>query len=400
MMPVETPAAPAALSPAETTATTPVPSEKPVFRTLSIGEPAPQVRKEAERAPLIDLDQLTGTYVAVALMGVADADITRRVWGRLTAHPRIGRDLSLVGLSLDPVPEDMAPRRPSLFLVQDAPGSVHQAFGALSLSPDRKVARPLLILLDPSLRILAQLPLHEAEAICGLFDRLPPVIAHRGLIAPPPVLIVPRILEPEFCRSLIQYYHTHDSTDSGFMVEVEGKTVGQINYANKKRRDCDIADTGIREGIRQRIERRLLPELERAFNFKATRIERYIVACYDDTGGHFRPHRDNTTKGTAHRRFAVTINLNAEDYQGGDLFFPEYGPQTWRAPTGGAIVFSCSLRHGVDKVTSGRRYATLPFLYDDAAAQIRQRNLQFIDGTRPPEQAPPALEPAPDAAGD
>jgi predicted 2-oxoglutarate/Fe(II)-dependent dioxygenase YbiX len=115
--------------------------------------------------------------------------------------------------------------------------------------------------------------------------------------------------------------------------------------------------------------------IKRAFQFEATRMERYIVACYDaEQGGHFRPHRDNTTRGTAHRRFAVTINLNAGDYQGGDLRFPEYGPATYRAPTGGAVVFSCSMLHEATAVTQGTRYAFLPFLYDDAAAEVREAN--------------------------
>ena len=91
--------------------------------------------------------------------------------------------------------------------------------------------------------------------------------------------------------------------------------------------------------------------------------------------GHFRPHRDNTTFGTAHRRFAVTINLNAEEYEGGNLCFPEFGQRTYRAPTGGAIVFSCSLLHEALPVTSGKRYAFLPFLYDEAGKKIRDANL-------------------------
>jgi predicted 2-oxoglutarate/Fe(II)-dependent dioxygenase YbiX len=103
-------------------------------------------------------------------------------------------------------------------------------------------------------------------------------------------------------------------------------------------------------------------------------MERYIVACYDaDAGGHFRPHRDNTTSGTAHRRFAVTINLNA-DYEGGDLRFPEYGPRTYRAPPGGAVVFSCSMLHEATPVVRGTRYAFLPFLYDEAGAEVREAN--------------------------
>jgi predicted 2-oxoglutarate/Fe(II)-dependent dioxygenase YbiX len=107
-------------------------------------------------------------------------------------------------------------------------------------------------------------------------------------------------------------------------------------------------------------------------------MERYIVGCYTaEDGGHFRAHRDNTTKGTAHRRFAILINLNAE-FEGGEVSFPEYGPRSFRPPQGGAVVFSCSLLHAVSKVKQGRRYAFLPFVYDDAAAALREQNNPFL----------------------
>jgi predicted 2-oxoglutarate/Fe(II)-dependent dioxygenase YbiX len=120
--------------------------------------------------------------------------------------------------------------------------------------------------------------------------------------------------------------------------------------------------------------------IERAFMWRPTRMERYLIARYDaEGGGFFRPHRDNTTNGTAHRRFAVTINLNAEDYEGGDLRFPEFGSRTYRAPTGGAVVFACALLHEATPVTRGERYAFLPFLYDDAAAKVREANHKYLD---------------------
>ena len=63
---------------------------------------------------------------------------------------------------------------------------------------------------------------------------------------------------------------------------------------------------------------------------RPTRIERDLVACYDsETGGHFGPHRDDTGIAIAHRRFAVSINLNA-DFEGGEISFPEYGPNASR----------------------------------------------------------------------
>ena len=163
------------------------------------------------------------------------------------------------------------------------------------------------------------------------------------------------------------------------MREVDGKTVAVIDYNFKKRNDFRIADPDLRAALVNRIDQRIRPAVKRAFQFEATRVERYIVACYDaGVGGFFRPHRDNTTKGTAHRRFAVTINLNSEDYEGGELRFPEFGPRTYRASTGGAVIFSCELLHEATPVTKGTRYAFLPFLYDDAAAEIRERNNAFL----------------------
>jgi predicted 2-oxoglutarate/Fe(II)-dependent dioxygenase YbiX len=62
--------------------------------------------------------------------------------------------------------------------------------------------------------------------------------------------------------------------------------------------------------------------------------------------------------------------------------FPEYGSRSYKAPAGGAVVFSCSLLHAVSKVSAGRRFAFLPFLYDDAAARIREENNRFLaDGS-------------------
>ena len=107
---------------------------------------------------------------------------------------------------------------------------------------------------------------------------------------------------------------------------------------------------------------------------QATRMDRYIVACYDSAvGGHFYRHRDNVNVGAQHRRFAVTINLN-NDYDGCDLMFPEFGRRTYRAPHGGAIVFSCGALHQVTPVTRGRRYAFLAFLYGEADAALRESN--------------------------
>jgi predicted 2-oxoglutarate/Fe(II)-dependent dioxygenase YbiX len=183
------------------------------------------------------------------------------------------------------------------------------------------------------------------------------------------------------CRRLIDVYEASGGEESGFMRDVGGKTRLMLDPQHKVRRDHLIEDPALARELNLRIIHRLLPMVRRAFSFEATRVERLLVGCYEaETGGHFRAHRDNTTKGTAHRRFAVTINLNAEEYEGGDLRFPEFGPRLYRATTGGAIVFGCSLLHEAMPVTKGRRFAFLPFLYDEAGAVLRERNAGFLEG--------------------
>ena len=53
----------------------------------------------------------------------------------------------------------------------------------------------------------------------------------------------------------------------------------------------------------------------------------------------------------------------------------------WRPPAGGAVVFSCGMLHEVTPITRGRRYAFLPFLYDEAAARVREANNPHLHET-------------------
>jgi predicted 2-oxoglutarate/Fe(II)-dependent dioxygenase YbiX len=232
-------------------------------------------------------------------------------------------------------------------------------------------------LLDRSLRVAGNFAIDHGESAMA---------ALRQLIASPvepstaPCLIVPRIFEPGFCRKLIAAYDADGGKESGFMRDVNGVTVEQFDHAHKRRSDYMVEDPELQRAIHTRLHRLLVPMIHRAFQFNVTRVERLLVARYgsEEGGGHFRSHRDNTTAGTAHRRFACTINLNADEFEGGDLRFPEYGDTTYRAPTGGAVIFSCSLLHEAMPVTKGARYAFLPFFYDEAAARLRETNLDKV----------------------
>ena len=260
---------------------------------------------------------------------------------------------------------------PGLRWFLDAEGEVSRRYGALGADG---TAHPYWLLLDPSHRTLWAGGIGETEAMIAQLDSLPAPDDYAGVDLFAPVLIIPRVFEPEVCRELILWYDAHGGSLSGVMRDVGGRTVGVLDEF-KKRRDFVIEDDQLKGELRRRIARRIAPEIRKAFQFDATHVERYIVACYDAAeGGYFRAHRDNETFGTLHRKFAVSINLNAEAFEGGDLRFPEFGQRTYRPPTGGAVVFACGLQHEATPVTKGRRYAFLPFLYDAAGQAIRDAN--------------------------
>jgi predicted 2-oxoglutarate/Fe(II)-dependent dioxygenase YbiX len=197
----------------------------------------------------------------------------------------------------------------------------------------------------------------------------------------------PRVFEPDLCKALIAYYKAGGARDSGFMRSVNGKTVGMYDYSHKRRADKVIDDVQLRNACMARVHRRIVPSIRQAFHYEVTRIERHIVACYDaELGGHFRPHRDDTTPATAHRKFAVSLMLNTGDYDGGELRFPEFGRTTYTAPPGGAVVFSGALLHEATPVKRGQRFAYLPFLYDEAAAAVRRQAEATIDSPAPRDE--------------
>ncbi|ODT87967.1 2OG-Fe(II) oxygenase [Phenylobacterium sp. SCN 70-31] len=346
---------------------------------LIVGTPSPVFEAESPVNPTFAFSSLGGRYVLLAFARGPAA-------GREAMHTAIQANRSLFDddrIAAFTVLEDRADyaaRRDErgLHWFFDGDGAIARLFGA---------EEPLWVLIDPSLRILAFGGLDWTPRLFSILPTLPAPDAHAGVEMIAPVLIVPRLLEPDLCQRLIAYYEADGGKPSGTMRQVEGKTVGVLSDF-KRRRDAQIEDETLQTEIRARVRHRLMPEIEKAFQFKVTRIERYIVACYDaETGGYFRPHRDNTTTGTAHRQFAVSINLN-DDFEGGDLRFPEFGSRTYRAPKGGAVVFSCTLLHEATPVTRGTRYATLPFLYDEAGKAIRDANLHTLVA-RPPQQPEP-----------
>ncbi|NVJ97978.1 MAG: 2OG-Fe(II) oxygenase [Alphaproteobacteria bacterium] len=353
------------------------------------GETVPWFKKPTSHNPQFQFSSLGGRFVLLTFPGSSQLPIGHEFVSKLAASTKLPSEKKLVAFAVSWLKADMNKTAwPEFFLesriFHDPDFEIMKQYRVASDGEDGKIRfSGGWYILDPMLRVYESGHLHEIEKLIQTVAALPDPVDHAspGVEGWAPVLMVPRVLPPDFCRHLIETYQSGEKRSSGFMREENGKTVAIRDSNFKRRHDVHIEDQRTKEKLNRLIFRNLKPQIYKAFQFNATRIERYIVACYDENDrGFFKAHRDNTTAGTAHRRFAVTINLNAEDFDGGELRFPEFGTRTYKAPTGGAIVFGCSLLHEALPVTRGERYATLPFLYDDAAAKIRAANEKNIVG--------------------
>ncbi len=370
---------------------------------MVLGDPVPWFSAPMMTGGSFDLHVSAGRWVVLSFLGSpsnpramseiaelvqASAGLRRRPCRRrLRLHRPTGRYC-----------EPRGDRSNGLFFLADYDGAISRAFGASEM--------PRTVVLDPMLRSIADIawdnPQGHAETVRNVVRSLPDVEASAGVSMFAPALIVPRVFSFELCDFLVQFYEQQGGVDSGFQFDISGKTTTLSDWRLKRRSDVPVAAPEVRELVRSQIVRRLLPQIEQNFQFKATRMDRYIVACYDsEVGGHFHRHRDNVNAGAQHRRFAVSINLN-NNFEGCDLMFPEFGRKAYRPPEGGALVFSCGALHQVTPVTKGRRYAFLAFLYGEEDAKKREANnarlhageQQYVAGRDRlfPEEAP-ALDP-------
>ncbi|KAA0968925.1 redoxin domain-containing protein [Aureimonas fodinaquatilis] len=354
------------------------------FKVILPGDPAPLFKQNSSLMDGFNFDKAAGRYIVMCFYGTSEQAESAAALDFIDRNRALldSGDICLFAVSIDPEDKQRSVfARRDIRQFWDFDRRVSGLYGVVPLEGELSL-RPHWFVLDPTLRIMKVLPFQpdgsEREELARFVRNLPPSTHFAGIEVPVPVLVIPNVFEAEFCRHLISLYDNNGGEESGVMRDIEGRTVPVMDFNYKRRSDYNLENEDDVKMAKARIARRVVPEIQKVHQFNVTRMERYLVGCYDSvTGGHFTPHRDNTTKGTAHRRFAISINLNA-DFEGGEVSFPEYGPRGFKAPPGTAVVFSCSLLHAVSKVTSGRRYAFLPFVYDEAAAKIRDANRSFL----------------------
>ena len=179
-----------------------------------------------------------------------------------------------------------------------------------------------------------------------------------------PVLQIPDVFEPDLCAALINHLEIdcHGGETSRVLVIEGGVQSLQLDPSIKLRRESPPRDPVLEAHMHDRLMRRALPEIARVFSFTVNRRDPFKLLAYPEDAGYFRAHRDNETPDVAHRRFALSINLNHGQYAGGEFRFPEFGLHRYSPPTGAALIFSCSLLHEVLPLRQGTRYAMTTFL--------------------------------------
>jgi len=363
----------------------PTPGPKtPAPNAPDVGEPAPFFTAATDNIDRYSLEVAAGRWIVLMMFGTLSADAAREALELAMRHRSTfnDTDAAFYGVSVDRADRErrgLVNSEPGVRFFWDFDCAVSRLYGVV----DADYLRPAIFLIDPSFRIAMAEPIEQTAAVIERLEqelRDAPALADSPFA---PILTLPRILEPEMCAALLGYYQRGSPSASGFAIDVGGRTVEHVNPVLKRRSDVTIEDEDLIAQIRARLETRLFPMVKRALGWQAQHIERYLICRYaEQDQGFFFPHRDDATAGTAHRKFAVSLNLNAEDYDGGDLRFPEFGRRTYRPPTGGATVFCCSLLHEATPVTRGERFVFVPFLYDDDGAKLRRANLSLV-GARP-----------------
>lgn len=274
------------------------------------------------------------------------------------------------GINADAREEQGLPFR----ILSDLPGEISARYAALAGADG---AQPLLtVVVAPAAKVARVIGgteggRHAEAALAAVREILAPRQVQRMALHPP-VLQVPDVLSPAECRFLIALHQRDDTpwNQPGDPVDRFDFRIRVGDHRRVDRVDYVINDPAIAGRLDQHLAQRITPEVKKAFQYRVNRRETYHIACYQGHRGGFSiGHRDNSTSDLAHRRFALSINLNDGEYEGGELRFREYGEQRYRVPTGSAIVFSSSMLHEAMAVTAGRRFVLLSHLFGADAAQ-------------------------------
>lgn len=177
-----------------------------------------------------------------------------------------------------------------------------------------------------------------------------------------PILLIPDALGPELRAVIMAQFErelpTHlsdgratvgfDLEPGDFYVEHEGEYGRMLQLV--------MRGTELTRQLDEILTRVVQPAIAKAFQTRSSSREHWLATRYEAPTGFVAAHRDNATPATKHRNFTLTVNLNGGAYEGGELRFPEYGPELYAPDPGTAVIWSAAVLHEVLPVTRGQRF--------------------------------------------
>ena len=180
------------------------------YRVLGAGDPAPMFRQRCTSNEDYNFDTVAGRYIVLCFFATASDAHGRRMLKILEDHRDLfdDRRITFFGISTDPGDEQQGRVRESLPGVRhfwDFNHLIARLYGASPIEPQKGPMkfRRLWLVLDPDMRVRAVFPsiaeAAELPALVNCLRNLPPVGQHGGVPVHAPVIILPRVFEPELC---------------------------------------------------------------------------------------------------------------------------------------------------------------------------------------------------------
>ncbi|MEO1582388.1 MAG: hypothetical protein AAFR91_11110 [Pseudomonadota bacterium] len=349
-------------------------------RPLWHGAPIPafDVKDEIGRPLRFTDDYLCGSTMALLLLNTANEERIQHLLSVFAQKTKAlaAAEITVVAFSADASAARNLERKQAAGFVWPIPAdATGQQFAALGLHKGSGTTDRI-IWITPRRTVHAWFD--EASAPDAVLEQIMSELPSNTLgemPLHPPVLIVPDVLSREECAKLIE------SVESGTPLAVRPPRSGELqgdyqipvyDHNRQDRVDHIIKDESTQQFLDERIFSRVVPMVKKAFAFDVTRREDLHVARYaGNRQGNTVGHRDNITAATAHRKFALSLNLN-DDYEGGDVVFKEYSATGYKGSAGAALIFSSSLLHEVRETTQGIRYTLISHFFNEQSLQSAQ----------------------------
>jgi predicted 2-oxoglutarate/Fe(II)-dependent dioxygenase YbiX/peroxiredoxin len=334
------------------------------FRVFDVGDRLRMFGFKDHTGKQATLDSLTlaGKPVVLFICPAGVAEAMTLFAGYAAAAPallQLGASLLVIGgYSLDAIDGFFGGAPTPFPVLADPQGQIPDFLGL------GKLTEPLTMVAGPDLRVrkiiagTAAAHGDEAIAFCASFCQ---PLEHRLVSRQAPVMLIDNVLSPAQCERIIKFWDSQQKV-YGIVGTAKGG-VQTYDTTIKRRWDVAVEEPGLRAELESIIQRRVLSEIKKAYHFSVRTGETMKIGCYDaEQQGFFQAHRDNNDPLVAHRRFAMSLNLN-DSYEGCSVRFPEFPGSEYRPSMGAALVFSCSLLHEVLPVTKGRRFGLFGFYW-------------------------------------